>query len=171
MSEKRKEIVADILAEIWTYLREENPCGADDVRAPWINTDSIVCYLNRLDAALKREHGNAAKLREATEECLYHMRRNLAPYDEKDRRKIQASMERAKAGLSALPRNCDRFDTEDKARIAFLEYYWLIDCVDLKGQDRPEVWTDEMNREFAKWLYKTNVHLPAVEEMQEGGDK
>ena len=62
----------------------------------------------------------------------------------------------ADATLSA-PRNCDRFEHEIDAQIAFLNEVWLIsvDKDAMLERDRFENWTDEMKAAYAKWLLDT----------------
>ncbi len=53
--------------------------------------------------------GDGAKIRAALGECLHQMRRNMCPYDECDRPKIQAAIEKADAALKAPARPCDKY--------------------------------------------------------------
>lgn len=49
------ESIDSILAEWRDALRNENPWGENDTRTAWINSGSILAYLDRLEAAWKRE--------------------------------------------------------------------------------------------------------------------
>lgn len=56
-SENRKDAceTADVIAEYRKALRKENPWGADDTRTAWINTESAMTCLDRIDAAWKHD--------------------------------------------------------------------------------------------------------------------
>lgn len=52
---EKRDTVADIVTEIRDALRNENPWGENDTRTAWINSGSILAYLDRIEAAWKRE--------------------------------------------------------------------------------------------------------------------
>ena len=56
--------------------------------------------------------------------------------------------------LSKPPRNCDKYEEELDAQIAFLNDVWLIsvDKETLLERDKFENWTDEMRSDYARWL-------------------
>ena len=53
--------------------------------------------------------------------------------------------------LHSPVRNCDRFNDETEAQVAFLNEVWLISVTDLKDDPFDE-WTPEMKARYAKWL-------------------
>ena len=61
---------------------------------------------------------------------------------------------RCDAALSKPPRNCDRFDDELDAQLAFLNEVWLIsvDRDSMLERDKFENWTDEMRKRYGRWL-------------------
>ena len=59
--------------------------------------------------------------------------------------------------------NCDRFNDETEAMVAFLNEVWLISVTNLK-HDPFDEWTPEMKARYAKWLME-------VKDAKEGGDK
>ena len=59
--------------------------------------------------------------------------------------------------------NCDRFNDETEAMVAFLNEVWLISVTDLKDDPFDE-WTPEMKARYAKWLME-------LKDAKEGGDK
>lgn len=67
---------------------------------------------------------------------------------------IAECQKKARAALSAHPRNCDRFADETDAQVAFLNEVWLISVTKETALecDRFENWTDEMRSRYAKWL-------------------
>ena len=85
-------------------------------------------YADRIEAALVREQskrsqreiGNAAKMRDALEECV-ELLRTLHTDDCgcEDCCEIRAVIEDAQAALSAPARNCDRFKTKEEAALAY----------------------------------------------------
>ena len=56
--------------------------------------------------------------------------------------------------LSKPPRNCDQYESESEAQIAFLNEVWLIsvDADTLLERDKFDNWTEEMKGAYAKWL-------------------
>ena len=62
--------------------------------------------------------------------------------------------EKVESALSKPPRNCDRFDDELDAQLAFLNEEWLIsvDRATMLERDKFENWTDEMRSAYARWL-------------------
>ena len=59
--------------------------------------------------------------------------------------------------------NCDRFNDETEAMVAFLNEVWLISVTNLK-HDPFDEWTPEMKARYAKWLMEPK-------DAKEGGDK
>ena len=58
------------------------------------------------------------------------------------------------SAISAPARNCDRFEDELDAQLAFLNEVWLIsvDRETMLEQDKYENWTDEMRKRYGRWL-------------------
>ena len=56
--------------------------------------------------------------------------------------------------LSKPPRNCDKYETEQDAQIAFLNDVWYISVTKdtMLERDKFENWTDEMRSAYARWL-------------------
>ena len=115
-------------------------------------------YADRLEAAHKRERGDAAKLREALKLCL----RGMCGYCRMDAEARGMTTEcvngcevmlGAKAALAAPPRNCDRFVSAEEAWDAYDEW---VDSYRAQGKTEPF-------NEFG-WLF-----APATE--KEGGAK
>ena len=91
------------------------------------------------------EANNTAAMREAME-FVAHM--DDFPYTTYD---VLVAIQKARAALSATPRNCDRFFEETESMIAFLNEVWLISVKDLKECPFYE-WTPLMKERYAKWL-------------------
>ncbi len=72
---------------------------------------------DRLEAALERERGDCAKLREALDESR-RIALSLGGCRLNDYWKLNEIVRVCEAALAAPPRNCDRFATVDEARKA-----------------------------------------------------
>ena len=157
MSERR-ETIADIIAEK----------RFDATTRDQFDSAYIVDFCDRLEAALKRELGDAAKLREALKLCL----RGMCGYCRMDAEArgmttecvngCQAMLD-AKAALAVPARNCDRFTNETDAQIAFLNEVCLIGVTSLKD-DPFDGWAKQMKERYVQWLL-----APAT--AKEGGAK
>ena len=121
MSNLNHETVSDIVAE----MRDESHAG-DASFLEWVGA-KMRSYADRIEAAEKRENeklGNAATMREALEKVMFYLPHFLQ-YMRLHREEAEAGgyyeriLEVVNAALSSPPRNCDLFDTKDKAREAF----------------------------------------------------
>lgn len=68
--------------------------------------------------------------------------------------KTISAVEKARSSLSEPPRNCDRFDDELDAQLAFLYEVQLIsvDRETMLERDKYENWSDEMRKAYGRWL-------------------
>jgi len=109
------ETITDIIAEMRGFKRYA-ASDSNDCRyvAYWL----YQTFADRLEAAHKRERGDAAKLREALK-AIGGLCTGLMPTWDGAIGRIK---DIAEAALSAPPRNCDRFATVDEARKAHEEY-------------------------------------------------
>ena len=123
------ETIADIVAEIRDM--------ADDAGEFWRDQEDAHLLANRIEAAHKRERGDAAKLREALEAII-------SGYENADLCDMNygewchdpanvcvnvplcKAIHEARAALSAPPRNCDRFATAEEA----IEYHKRTNCAE-----------------------------------------
>ena len=113
MSDKKQETIEDIVAEMREYESTPPP------RDAWLD------LADRIEEEVKRERGaeaaqicgNAAKIREALSDACYAMHNFLKTqyggYEE-----MAKALDKAKAALSAPPRNCDIYDAES-CRMAY----------------------------------------------------
>jgi hypothetical protein len=102
---------------------------------------------------MRFERGNAAKMRRALEYIkarLCHI--YLRVYEDPERSEV---VKIACAALSEPPRNCDRFDDELDAQLAFLNEVGRIFVTKdtMLERDKFENWTEKMKSGYAKWLY------------------
>ena len=138
------ETIADIIAEIRAL---SNPIS-DGIIA--INGKSIA---NRLEAALKRERGDSAKLREALTKVKEWMERRIATcgfeFSATFPTMLPTMLEDVVLpALAAPPRNCDLYRTKEKAQEAFLK----------EPCDHPcgNCWVEDINNECGvEWLLAT----------------
>ena len=85
-------------------------------------------YADRIEAAHRRERGDAAKLREALRECAQYIACvggigvGEVTINDEVRLIPEELAQKAITALDATPRNCDRFATVDEARKAHEEY-------------------------------------------------
>ena len=114
------------------------------------------------------EHGNNAAMRKALENLLYEAEHGYeirdapvagAPGERQTYHVVDAEyiIDTARDALSEPPRNCDRFDDELDAQLAFLNEEWLIsvDKDSMLEKDKFENWTDRMRSAYARWLMAT----------------
>ena len=88
---------------------------------------------------------NNKVMREALEDARNYLLKHCGSSE------AQAIVRRIEHTLSAPPRNCDRFDGETEAMIAFLNEKWLVGVADLKEYPFCE-WLPVMKTRYAKWL-------------------
>ena len=144
------ETTADIIAEIRTVSNSIS----DGIIA--INGKSIA---DRLEAAHKRERGDAAKLREALEFCVKGMC-GFCRMDAEARGMTTEcvngceALRKAKAALDAPPRNCDKYANHNDAMKAF----------DAFVREQGKLGFINPYTEACKWLFATATE-------KEGGAK
>lgn len=163
----KQETSADIIAEMrgartefpFVYLMGEpdTPEVVDpktkEIKEPRkinIRRVTVKELADRFEAALKRECGNYAAMREALKATLdlfwdFH-NANRSPQSNQ----AYAVIRKIKAALAAPPRNCERFQTKDAAREAFqkLRHHRVWADVSL-WDDRDEI------EAFLDWLFAT----------------
>lgn len=125
------ETIVDIIAE----MRNEGHTGESSC-LEWVGT-KMLYYADRLEAAHKREVGDAAKLREA----LTTIRKRLVAAYESEACFMRYSpnkplVDLIDAALAAPPRNCDKFSHDEALQV------WASE----KG--------NEHNGCFDEWLYE-----------------
>lgn len=173
MSEKQ-ETIEDIVAEMHKVKGFSVPYAPSGHNGVW--TADLVVFADRIEDAWRTEkaeiearalevggtieasrhkEGNAAAMREALEmmSSLFANGVICTSYanTQEEMEQIEELYRKAKAALSAPPRNCDRFSDETEAMVAFLNEVWLISVNNLK-QDPFDEWTPEMKARYAKWL-------------------
>ena len=102
---------------------------------------------------------NAAALREALKQCgralekaqcssAFQAASTGADY-------ITAALSSAHTALAAPARNCDLYQDETDAQLAFLNDVWLIsvDKNTMLEKDKFENWTEQMKTRYGRWLY------------------
>lgn len=141
------ETIASIIAEMRGFKRYA-ASDSNDCRyvAYWL----YQTFADRIEAAHRRERGNAAELREALTKIL-NLTNSLDENCAVDPVEIR---DIAKAALSAPPRNCDKYPTFNDAIRAL---------ADKRGWHDAK-WNSERYCILASWLY-----APATE--KEGGAK
>lgn len=108
------ETIEDIIAEM-------RRCIAVKMSDAWYTQEEWRKLCDRLEAAYKREHGDAAKLREALEAIdkntdLLDISEDIAPHLHPSHSFVAVQIRKiVRAALSVPPRNCDRFATADEA--------------------------------------------------------
>lgn len=109
--------------------------------------DILKCIDAALAATSSEVPSNTAKLRETME--LFAHANDDGFYG--SHQTLYNVVKKAKEALDTPVRNCDRFTSEDKAQVAFLNEVWLISVKDL-SQDPFDGWTEQMKERYAKWL-------------------
>lgn len=140
--QKRPETFADIRKETEARFRELVDAWMQRRSTFQTTLGAMQAFNNvfdRLEAALKRERGNVAALREALKLCVEQtckrcrddaaMHGNHAPC-----LNGCETMNRAKAALAAPPRNCDRFVSAEQAWDAYDEW---VESYRSKGKTEP----------------------------------
>ena len=151
MSVSEQKTHAEIVAEMRNRAK----------RPDFVSQDVLKSCADELDAAHKREMvelrkqvGNAAKLREALSDACYAMfnflKAQYGGYEE-----MANALDKAKSALAAPPRNCDRFDSSTQARAEWYKTEVL---------PRVEGVVSGVEPPFVDWLF-----APATE--KEGGAK
>ena len=148
----RPETIEDIIREMRDLGALDEQCG--DMIPRSLQALGLRTYAERLEAARKRDTGNAAALRRAledTEELLEHFAKPGTILHSA----FFLHMLDNRAALAAPPRNCDRFKAADEARKAFWDTHETIwDAFKNRGGT-------ELFYEVLDWLF-----APA-----EGGEK
>lgn len=167
----KEESLADVIAEMRRWIRQEGNRATWDWRPGngWSEA-AMRAYLenaaeewkqlcDRLEAAAKREHGNAAAMRAAVAEVVRQMTNEIT-----DLSHVPSSAGTVmaltwyrgllKKAIEKPSRNCDRFADELDAQLAFLNEVWLIsvDHDTMLERDKYENWTDEMKARYGRWL-------------------
>ena len=147
------ETIADIIA----WLRKPRE-GENAYLTLW--RDEIA---DRLEAALKRERGDAAKLREAVGYIAqYAASAAMRQHDATTQHYIEQMRKWATAALAAPPRNCDRFNSGDCNKDVFdASLAWDKFCAEHYPPGTPVV--PKTPYTFWSWVF-----APATE--QEGGN-
>jgi len=140
------ETITDIIAEMRDYSNDCNDGYHTDYGV--VCTD-IRNYADRLEAAIKSERGDAAKLREALLRCdaIAQLPEVRNEQSIKDMRNI------IRQALSAPPRNCNRFGTFAQAKAEWWKTEVLPRVEGVVGGEEPP---------FEEWLF-----LPATEQKGE----
>ena len=110
----------------------------------------------KTDRPIKKENameGNQMKMREALIE-LRKSCQNWIRFGTIHKKTFEIYIDLIDVALSAPARNCDRFEDELDAQLAFLNEVWLIsvDRETMLERDKYENWTDEMRKRYGRWL-------------------
>jgi len=153
------ESIAAILAEM--------RIDADILVFPTLTPDKLRTYADRIEAAADREmskncpkngveigqFGNAAAMCAVLKDIRFILRRCV---DEGGycTEEFANLVKWADAALASPARNCDRFQTELDAQLAFLNDVWLISVEKetMLERDKFENWTEQMKTCYGRWL-------------------
>ena len=135
MSNEKQETIADIVADI----RAQNQGLPEDSYALSPLVCDLLSLADRIEAAAKREReatrekssqvGNAAKMREALSDACYAMF-NFLKTQNGGYEEMAKALDKAKAALSAPPRNCDvgTADEQVKSYFSFCDRHTCQSC-------------------------------------------
>ena len=133
---------ADILAE---YRHDCDQMDAGYLYQP--TSKYLRILLDRIEAAHRRESGNAAAMREALELAVYYSEYIVDHLPDEFVGEIHAAseiLEKCDAALASPARNCDRFATADEARKAW------------EAETRGQHWAVELREvAYPEWLFMT----------------
>lgn len=148
-AKSQEDILRDALREILDRTNKEKARDPHAAIAGGILEihDIANTALAEFDRTPKGGHGDAT-MREALEEARKFIATNKYGYFE------SRLLPKIDAALATPARNCDRFQTELDAQLAFLNDVWLISVEKetMLERDKFENWTEQMKTRYGRWL-------------------
>ena len=149
----RPETTDDIIREMRDLGALDAQCG--DMIPRSLQALGLRTYADRIEAAWRRECGDVAAMRAALSDACYAMfnflKTQSGGYEE-----MAIALDKARAALSAPPRNCDRFNSGEEAWIAFeRERPDWCDEHSSKDPDCDDCEMADCGRCMAEWLFVT----------------